>query len=354
MPVFSRFKLLMAFFGYTEGYPANIPQMYDISYQLKHEKNPVKQRKLLKQYAKVSKQTSSYQYFLAMIAKEKGQLKEALDFCEKSIIKFPENTLAYTLKAEILQLMAEKTVEQGLKKEPRDKRLSMLHNIDKKARDLRKDVVSGAIDSETFVNKLEARIDEIRLPTSEISKYEIIVNQSLNKTLNIDPKSLRLLCTAEYLMESLFEPLDFSPSAIEFCKAIENELMIKLFEPFKKSFVAPSKLLSKSNGKDFLLVKFVNGNEKLTLGSMATLLQFLGNDAILQKSELLKELKRYIGTLPNPNLLIKGISVQSNLTPQLVNEYRNSSAHVGTFSLSKAKETKEWAYQVLNLLLNVF
>lgn len=128
---FMRFKLLLSFFNYTEQeYPGNIGQLADLEYRLENESDPSMRRELLEKISKIWEESSTGLYAKAFLKFDEGNFYEALALCDQAIEKFPGNTPVYKLKADVLQAISKRTIEEGLQKEPRDQTLRLALDID--------------------------------------------------------------------------------------------------------------------------------------------------------------------------------------------------------------------------------
>lgn len=354
MRSYNRLKLFFHFFGYGENYPRNMLQYFDLRYQLKNEKDPQKRQELLESFAEIMKDSSTGLYFRALVTLEKGEYENALGLCNQAIEKFPGNTPVYQLKADILNAMAAKTIEEGLEREPRDQALRIARDIEKQIWQLRKQCAEGIIDSEVLITELECLVEEkISKGKIDLSKYEWKVKESLQSFADMQPKSITLLCTGEFLLENLIEPLDFAPSAIEFRKAVENELHIHLFDRFKEWYLKDFQIIdSQKEDHDYILTRFIQGKGEVTLGAIAMTFQLLSSEKKTQKSHIFQKLKAFIDALPNPKMIINdnSISIRAMLTPDAVDKFRNSSAHLDIFISERAKDARSWCYKILNTL----
>ena len=206
----------------------------------------------------------------------------------------------------------------------------MAYEISNQIWALRDKFAEKKIDTDTFVENVETMIEK----------------KSLRKNAKINAKTLDLLCTGELLLEKISKPFDFSPCAIEFCKAVENEFHDTIFGPFQQSFLRKSIKVERQDlsGNDHLLFCFVTENAKIALGQMAFLFQTLGNRKEVEKSLVFRELMIFV----EPILDLE--TTKNIFTIDRVNEYRNSSAHRDTFTLEKAVSARAWSYKLINLL----
>jgi len=352
---FMRFKLLVSFFGYTEQeYPDNMNHLVDLEYRLENEKDPDKRQELLEWISKIVEKSSTGLCAQALLALNDGDLDRALTLCEQAIKKFPENTIAYKLKHDIHQAIARRTIEEGLRREPRDRVLRLAREIENQLWKIREKCANGLLDTEVAIGHLERLVQEkIEQEGIELELYKKEVEKSLKATEAIQTRTMKFLCTGEFLLSQLPQQLDYAPSAIEFCKAIENELYERLFKPFKSwclenlPDMQPVHVTKEANS----LFKFIYANKRITLGEMAMILQFLGSRKRLKENKLFQMLKNFFKRLFRLEFLLGTDGTRSVLTPKTVNMYRNSAAHLSEFALKKAQDTKRWCYQILKLLV---
>lgn len=349
---FMRFKLLLDFFGYTESeFPSNMFRIFDLEYRFENEKDPIERQEFLESISKLVKESSTALFVQALLALNEGDLDRALALCNEAFKKFPGNTPVYRLKADVLQAIANKTIEEGLKQEPKDRALRLARDIEHRLWKLRKECAKGIVDPEVAIETLERLVqDKIKREGIELKIYEREVEKCLQSTEVAQPRSIRFLCTGEFLLIHLHTRLDYAPSAIEFCKAVENELCEHVFNPFKSWCLKNIPNTRDITEKSEPLFRFVYEGKSFTLGSMAIVLRLLRRRKLLRKNKLLRELRNLIDSFPQPEFLLGTNGVQTVLTPQTVNRYRNSAAHLSEFTLEKALETKKWCYQILNLL----
>lgn len=351
MEAHMRFKLLYYLFGYTESYPYNMPKIFDLEYRFENEKDPSMREKILEDAHNLLKESSSGLYMEALLATYNGDLDRALELCEQAIVKFHGNTPAYKLKADILHAKAQKALEEGLQQEPRDKTLRLARDIEDHLWKLREKCANGLLDPEAAIEQLERLVEEkLKQEGIELRLYEEEVKKSLQSTEVMQPRTMKFLCTGEFLLTRLPKPLDYAPSAIEFCKAVENELYEHLFKPFKFWCLKNLHKVTRISDESRLLFAFIYKDKKFTLGNMTMVFQFLGSKKLLQENRLFQELKNFVDSFPRPEFLLGTGGMRSILTSETVNMYRNSAAHLSEFTLEKAQETKSWCYQLLNLL----
>jgi tetratricopeptide (TPR) repeat protein len=337
-----RFKLLFHFFGYSGETPPI--QVFDLEYQFENERDPKRYKEILEEAGHVVKKSSSGIYFEALLAANSGDLDKALKLCDRAIAKFPGNTHAYELKARILQAKAKKVLEEGLRQEPRDRALKFSFDIERHLQSLREKCAEGLLDEETVIEHLERSIEEgVQREGVDLGLYRKEAEISLGPAADVQEETMAFLCTGEFLLAKLPTSLDCSPSAIEFCKAVETELHNRLFDPFKSW--CQKHLPESTEGRDQTskFREFIYKGGKLALGQMAMILQLLTKEKLLATDTFLAEFDRFVHLFPRRELL-------SVLTPWNVEKYRNSAAHLDLFTLEKARETKAWCYSIISLL----
>jgi len=119
---------------------------------------------------------------------------------------------------------------------------------------------------------------------------------------------------AEYLFSKLqkCKCTDYSPVIIELCRAIENELLLKLFKKYTLDLINKigkenlDDFLHKDKSDKFLCNKtgiFVKAIKKAvrthspqyTLGQMNAILSMMKEEKIISNSTLMKDFKIYLG-----------------------------------------------------------
>ena len=284
---------------------------------------------------------------LRQLADDPSETTRRPPLCKKAIEKFPGNTPTYKLKADIHQAIARKTLEEGLQKEPRDQTLRLAFDIEGQLWKLREKCANGLLDLETAVDHLERLIqEEIKNKGVDLKPYEEEVKKSIQSFKALQPRTIKFLCTGEFILTNLPKLLDYAPSAIAFCKALENELYECLFKPFKLGILKNTPKVA--SVKKEPLLEFIYKDKKLTLGNMAMLFQFLRSKKKMKEIKLLYKLKNFIDAFSRPEFLFD--EMRPVFTPENVNRYRNSAAHLSEFTLKKSQETKTWCYQLLNSL----
>lgn len=174
--------------------------------------------------------------------------------------------------------------------------------------------------------------------------FKKIVSKKIRNWNLIHSDTKTFLVSAEYLYSSLqkIDNTDFSPCIIQFSKAFENELFIRLFEPFINYMKNNSNLseilfydLSKKETRIFAQ-QVISGsiNRQLALGQMLYIIKNCGSP---RKSSFL--MKGYLDFLTNSN---SKPSMRDLQEFEKINiDYRRKSAHPEVMIIKKAEEIKK-------------
>ena len=208
---------------------------------------------------------------------------------------------------------------------------------------------------------------KITLMTSKLSKLDVqgeeledyyALSQSLYANWDeLDALTKKFIPLAEYLYSKLqkYNKPDYSPAILELCRAIENELLLKIFRKYTldlvnrkgnklDSFLTIDRSLHELTNKTGQFVKAVSKAAKskkpeYTLGQMKTILSITGDSQVVSKSPLLKDFVDYLKHNTEVSNLLDAKYIDK--IGDIVNEYRNPSAHPEFMSIDKANECRE-------------
>ena len=180
---------------------------------------------------------------------------------------------------------------------------------------------------------------------------------------------------SEWLYDNLksAEATDFSPFVLYYCRALENELLIKIFLSFhdhvnkmndkklKSLFIWNKEGLNEKKIKEYesffnpFKTNVIKNREKYTLGDMRLILNLLPNSknkkgsTRFNISPLLKELNQFILNK------IGGIESETiKRLEDLIINYRNKSAHVDDIKEEKARIFYKEFKIIMNKLIGKF
>lgn len=175
----------------------------------------------------------------------------------------------------------------------------------------------------------------------------------------LDEASKEFLPSAEYLYDEISNigSEDYSPFIIQYCRAIENELLKKLFETFHleiKTIYSEDELkkllkneieIADNKAKEF--AKSISKNDsKYTLGQMNYILGLTKNGgSTLKTSKLIQHFRTFILAYYNEMVIEKVYLAKINT---ITNDFRNKSAHPYILTLDIAKECQVIIREGLN------
>lgn len=222
--------------------------------------------------------------------------------------------------------------------------------------------------------------EKIKLMTIKLSKIEETVQgeeledyyalaQSLYTNWDeLDQLTRRFLPLAEFLYSKLqkYDKPDYSPVILELCRAIENEFLLKIFKRYTldlvkregasmNSFLSIDRSSFEFKDKTGQFVKAVSKacktkKPEYTLGQMNTILSIMKDDCIVQKSPLLRDFEIYLKHNTEVKMLLNSDYIRQ--VNEIVNKYRNPSAHPEFMSIERAKECREIMPNRLDYLMN--
>lgn len=212
--------------------------------------------------------------------------------------------------------------------------------------------------------KLEEQISNLHFEQKQIDTYIKEIKNWFDYYDLLESKSQQYLPEAEYIFDhiSKLENPDYSPFILQYCRALENELLSKIFRAYVQSLIDRNidfdlkfawDLGKKESGKPnndntFKLSKHIqkcltkNTEEWFfELGSMEGNLRYLTGSTI-EKSPLLQDLKEFVLERFKKELL--NIEYLDEIKT-IITDYRNQSAHPNLMDSEKAttfhKQMKE-------------
>lgn len=212
------------------------------------------------------------------------------------------------------------------------------------------------VDNDELQSRIYAFLDGIT-PT-ETKVFDARVRSLLTDAKKLERQSFSFLVSAEYLNDTLIKQAsdDFSPFILQMSRAVESELLLKLFQPFT-NFIRSENLHTEvtyeydmQNSKTSLFANMVvNNRTTYTLGNMCHILASLSDNFLLERSEITKDFREFIDENFSPDLYHKDFI--ANLL-ELSKKYRNKSAHTTLMSRVKAADCKFLVRKILTEFLS--
>lgn len=297
----------------------------------------------------------------------------ANEYFEKKLIPFYEQSISLSEKVDLVL----KNQQEHIQK---------LNIIENKIDDIKTVILNLSVDFKEIQNlpreieekisrlnkKLEEQISNLHFEQKQIDTYIKEIKNWFDYYDLLESKSQKYLPEAEYIFDhiSKLDNPDYSPFILQYCRALENELLSKIFRAYVQSLIDRKiefemqfawDLGKKESGKPnddntFRLSKHIqkcltkNTEEWFfELGSMELNLRYLTGRTI-EKSPLLQDLKEFILNRFEKELL--NIEYLDEIKT-IIRDYRNQSAHPNLMNTEKAttfhKQMKEC---LINLMEN--
>ncbi len=279
--------------------------------------------------------------------KELNLLKEQLETHKNKVQNLKDENLVLKSRLSVINKIISKIDEvlenQETIKQKIDEVLVKLQTIN----DEFKCIKELPRDDETKILRMQKQLDEklskLISQNTDINNYVQEIKIWLEFWDVLEVKSKEFIPQAEYLLDQLskLENADFSPFIIQYSRALENEILIKLFSSYH-SYLISNNIdrveLTKNefdNKNTILFAKSVkNDNRKYAFGTMLFIIGLIKNEGkTLSKSELLQHFKEFAITYFETNVLEK--KYLSKLK-ELVDDYRNKAAHPNIITQEKA------------------
>ena len=210
------------------------------------------------------------------------------------------------------------------------------------------------------LSKIEEDVEE-----DELDDYYSLAQSLYENWEGLDDLTRKFIPLAEYLYSKLqkFDKPDYSPVIIELCRAIENEFLLKIFRKYTLDLI--NRYKSSDSLNSFLSIDrgsqrtgqfakavgkaYKTKNPEYTLGQMNTILSLAMDASVVRMSPLLQDFVEYL----NNNTESKGLldSEYIDKINDIVNKYRNPSAHPEYMSRQKAEKCKKKMPDRLDYLL---
>lgn len=209
------------------------------------------------------------------------------------------------------------------------------------------------------LSKIEEDVEE-----DELDDYYSLAQSLYENWEGLDDLTRKFIPLAEYLYSKLqkFDKPDYSPVIIELCRALENEFLLKIFRKYTldlisrhttsslNSFLSSDRINSKTSQFAKAIAKASkNNNPEFTLGQMNTILSISTEKNTVCLSPLLQDFVLYLNNNTEAKDLLDTKYIEK--INDIVNKYRNPSAHPEYMSRQKAEKCKKIMPERLDYLL---
>jgi uncharacterized protein YoxC len=202
--------------------------------------------------------------------------------------------------------------------------------------------------------KLEKKLDQLTQSKVNLEDYIDEIKCWFDYWDFLEPKSRSFLPEAEFLLDKISElpSPDYSPFIIQYSRALENEILRKIFISYHNFLVSEKvdrDVLTEealSNTKTNIFAKMVSkDNRKYTLGTMNMIMGMLKEGGkTLSVSSLLQDFKEFSNHYFQSHIWEEAYLKKVN---RLVMDYRNKAAHPNLISQEQAIEFHELVKECL-------
>lgn len=208
------------------------------------------------------------------------------------------------------------------------------------------------VSSEDRIEELEKKLAELEaaIPKADFEYTEMLCQKEYPKGWNLLEKNTKtFLITARYLRRLIkLNSIDFSVVVIEYGKALEGEMHIKLYLPYLQ--YRTTRLPSVGGAFGAFVEKVIAGERKdIPFRTMFSALQ----PPARQTNDYYNDFQKYLrrnhwkcGILNNPTFYEAGV--------EYTQKYRNDAAHEGVISYETSKECNRKTKNLLNGLLSAY
>jgi archaellum component FlaC len=212
-------------------------------------------------------------------------------------------------------------------------------------------------DLEEKLTLMSSKLSRLEVRDEDLEDYYALAQSLYMNWEDFDLLTKSFLPLAEYLYSKLqkYEKPDYSPVILELCRAIENEFLSKIFTKYtfdlldRKGedidvFLSIDKSSEDLKCKTASFAKTVTNARKtrkptFTLGQMNVILSMSKSTKTVSKSPLLKDFVDYLNDNTEASSLLDDRYIQK--INDIVENYRNPSAHPEYMTLEKANECRE-------------
>jgi len=229
------------------------------------------------------------------------------------------------------------------------------------------DLKNESRDVEQKLLLLTAKLNKLEIQSEDLEDYYTLSQNAYDNWDDFDVLTKQFIPLAEFLYSKLqkYDKPDYSPVILELCRAIENEFLLKVFKKYTLGlidrkgrnldrFLSGDRLSSDLKSKTGQFVKTVSRaarthNPEFTLGQMNTILSMVNDTSIVSQSPLMRDFLTYLQSNTEASRLLDPDYIRK--VNDIVNKYRNPSAHPQLMSLEKANECREIMPDRLDYLL---
>lgn len=305
-----------------------------------------------------------------MIAQLNKNHSEAMDLLQYIILNSEESELRQKLVEEKLNTISndvdtvKKTTEDINTK--MDLVLQSLSRVESRFSEYKNEVRDDEQKICLMNNELKNAENEI--DDADFQSYYALSEQIYTNWIYFDELTKKLIPTAEYLFSKMqnYKMLDFSPVVLEFCRALENEFLEKIFKKYTLDvierysnkndldvFLSSDRAFCTDHTQQFVkaIAKAYRTNKpEYTLGQMQFVLNRMNDRSVIKMSPLLQDFDKYLKKETNRKDFLEPSFIES--IDEIVNKYRNPSAHPDKMDLKSAQRCKNMIPTKIDYLID--
>jgi type III restriction enzyme len=212
------------------------------------------------------------------------------------------------------------------------------------------------IDDQEIQEKIYSLLDGITPTDPEL--YNSRVRSYISEARQLERQSFSYLLSGEYIHDTLVKQMaeDFSPYVLQLSRAVESELLLKVFIPFVNYIrtTIPNVEERYQNDLNYSTTKIfanmvVNNNSSISLGNMDKILESLNDGYLVDRSTLTNDFFVFIVDNFSPEIYQNDFLKE---VKELLHKYRNKSAHISIISIDKAMDCKFLVRKILTKFLS--
>jgi len=251
------------------------------------------------------------------------------------------------------------TAEVAEIREERDQLRQKLSFLSSAVRKVRSRLQELNIGDEEIISVLEALNDSLDMEGGVMEQYAHRVQSWVQDWDILENVTQKFLPSAEFLLDVLpeNESADFAPFIIQYCRALENEILSKVFAAYTGSFSEREGMSDAAVEQDLqkekvhekagrFLKALKRRKPKLTLGEMVWVSRLLKpNGSTLSQSRVLQDFASFVDEYFSERLKEKEYL---NQIDTIRSDFRNQAAHAHVMSRKVAQECRSAVRSCLN------
>lgn len=235
---------------------------------------------------------------------------------------------------------------------------SKVNELNKKIIEIKQEKSLKSKGLETILFAMEERIDKSSIledPDLK-NKYIEIAKKWLIDWTKLEELTKEFIPSGELLLDFFHQTQinDYSPFVLQYCRGLENEILMKLFSSYNDDFNGRIKNVDEFLADDITIdnktkifaTRLKSSNKRYSLGEMLYILKMLNPiSKTFQRSKLLQDFKDFTLTYFNEEILDSSYLQQIDT---ITNDFRNKAAHPSLLDLNLALDCQKAVQKCIN------